>query len=321
MQISVCADPITIGSWENLVLQFDGVTPETCLSPVATRASRFQTQNNYKIAQRLYDWAIAQDKAFRAQVLLPWRGQYLPSWLGGTGELYRRWQGEQQYNFTTIERESLARHMVCEPIKEFPKAIGFCVAHEAFNDGTGSLRSSLWNRSILINAFHWAYDADPIAKLFYDDYLMPSAFTGLDGNQYSGRTKWRSVFKLIDEIRATGGKVDGIGIQIHHWTNSDWPGVWDNLKWLAGEAILRDLEIHLSEISIWQVQQTSWERFLQGALYREIQKLGEELGATWFCFWSLTDNHYFTLDRIRPCFDPAPFDRSGQQKFLFNSLA
>lgn len=319
MQIAVCADPIVIQSWERLALHFDGVTPGACLSPVATRASRSQTQNNYRVARRLYDWAIAHDKAFRAQVLLPWRGQYLPRWLGGTGnQVYHRWQNERQYNFTTIEKEMLARRMVCEPIEEFPKSIGFCVGHEAFNDGSGTLRSSLWNRQTLINAFCWALDCDRSAKLFYDDYLMPTSFVGFDGQSYSGRTKWRSVFQFIDEVRAAGGKVDGLGVQIHHWTDSDWEGIWDNLKWVTGEAILRNLEVHLSEISIWQAQQTAWECFLQGALYRETKKIGEELGATWLCFWSLTDNHYFTLDKIRPCFDPAPFDRTGIEKWSFS---
>jgi GH35 family endo-1,4-beta-xylanase len=315
MQIAVCADPNIIQSWERLALSFDGVTPETCLSPVATRASRVQNQSNYRVAKTLYDWAINRNKAFRAQVLLPWRSQYLPSWLGGTGKLYRRWQGERQYNFTTVEREALARRMVCEPIEEFPRSIGFCVAHEAFNDGSGTLRPSLWNRQTLVNAFHWAFDSDPAAKLFYDDYLMPTSFTGLDGRSYSGRTKWRSIFQFVDEVRAVGGKFDGLGIQIHHWTDSNWEGIWDNLKWVVGEAILRDLEVHLSEISIWQAQQTTWECFLQGALYRETRKIGEELGATWFCFWSLTDNCYFALDKIRPCFDPAPFDRQGVPKW------
>lgn len=296
-------------------MRFDGVCPETSLSPVATRASRFQIQNNYRIARRLYDWAIANNKAFRAQVLLPWRRQYLPSWIGGTGKLYQRWQGERQYNFTLIEREALARRMVCEPIEEFPKAIGFCVAHEAFNDGSGTLRPSLWSRQTLIDAFHWAYDSNPAAKLFYDDYLMPSSFAGLDGNLYSGRTKWRSVFKLIDEIRAMGGKVDGIGVQIHHWVDSDWVGIWDNLRWLSAEIASRGLELHLPEVSIWLNERISWQQALQGALYRQLIDLAILCGATWFCYWALTDNHYFTLDKIRPCFDPAPFDLLGRCKF------
>jgi endo-1,4-beta-xylanase len=81
------------------------------------------------------------------------------------------------------------------------------VVNEAFNDD-GSLRKNIWLKNIgetyIEKAFRYAREADPTAKLFYNDY-------SLEGNG----EKLNSVLLYLQQMRSAGVEVDGIGLQMH----------------------------------------------------------------------------------------------------------
>jgi len=91
---------------------------------------------------------------------------------------------------------------------------GWDVVNEALN-GDGTLRSSQWLRIIgegsedkqydfIENAFRWAYDADPNAELYYNDYGLESSKAKCDG-----------AVAIVKHLQSKGVRIDGVGIQLH----------------------------------------------------------------------------------------------------------
>jgi len=88
------------------------------------------------------------------------------------------------------------------------------VANEAL-ENNGQLRKTKWleiiGKDYLQKAFEYAHDADPNAKLYYNDYdlWMPA--------------KRIAMIELIQELKSKGVHLDGVGIQ-GHWT-IDYPSL------------------------------------------------------------------------------------------------
>jgi len=81
------------------------------------------------------------------------------------------------------------------------------VVNEAFMED-GSLRKNICLQHIgptyIEKAFRWAHEANPEAKLFYNDY-------GMETNP----TKRKAVIQFFRNLRLNGVPVDGIGLQMH----------------------------------------------------------------------------------------------------------
>ena len=90
-------------------------------------------------------------------------------------------------------------------------------------------------RDYVLNAFKYAQQADPAAKLFINDYALESNNTKLD-----------SLIAFVKELKAKGAKVDGIGTQMHVQWNTTYAGI-DNMMKKLGET---GLLIHLSELDV-----------------------------------------------------------------------
>jgi endo-1,4-beta-xylanase len=84
---------------------------------------------------------------------------------------------------------------------------GWDVVNEAF-EGDGSYRDTPWKRIIgedyIQFAFEYAREADSTAELYYNDFNMPD----------KGRRD--AVVKMVNDLKAKGVKVDGIGMQGHY---------------------------------------------------------------------------------------------------------
>jgi endo-1,4-beta-xylanase len=87
------------------------------------------------------------------------------------------------------------------------KIYAWDVVNEAVNDD-GSLRPTIWEQVIgpdyLDMAFQWAHEADPQAKLFYNDYNAEGLGKKSDG-----------VYELVKQLKARGVPIDGVGLQMH----------------------------------------------------------------------------------------------------------
>jgi GH35 family endo-1,4-beta-xylanase len=101
------------------------------------------------------------------------------------------------------------------------KILGWDVVNEAINDGgdaktaaTENLRNSQWVKALgpdfLTIAFKAAHDADPDAKLYYNDYNIEAG------------PKHDSSLVLLKRLIKDGAPIHGVGIQ-GHWSTSRVP--------------------------------------------------------------------------------------------------
>nr|WP_294909021.1 endo-1,4-beta-xylanase [uncultured Lacibacter sp.] len=132
------------------------------------------------------------------------------------------------------------------------KVRGWDVINEMFADGpAGAIRNNtntanatnndvfVWSeylgRDFGVKAFKYAAEADPQAKLFINDYNLEFSTAKLD-----------SLIAYVNEIRARGAKVDGIGTQMHVSINTSKTQIDNHFIKLAATGLL----VHVSELDI-----------------------------------------------------------------------
>ena len=106
------------------------------------------------------------------------------------------------------------------------KVIGWDVVNEAITDRgdgtTESLRRSQWYNAIgpdfLTLAFKYAHEADPDAKLYYNDYSIEQ------------NTKFPSSLELLKRLIKEGAPITGVGIQGHWHLTTDIPAIEKAIK-------------------------------------------------------------------------------------------
>ncbi|MCB1052484.1 MAG: endo-1,4-beta-xylanase, partial [Acidobacteria bacterium] len=237
-------DPFQTG----LVRHFNSVTCENEMKP-----GLIHPQVN------TYDWGPADSTVTFAQNLgmsvhghvLVWHEQ-IPSWMSN-------------FSGSTAEWEAMLRSHIQAVVGHYKgKVSSWDVVNEAFLDD-GSPRSTIWQQNIpdyIAKAFTWAHEADPAAKLFYNDYNME----GLPAKRVA-------VLAAIADLKTRGIPVDGIGFQAH--VNLDWPTSAD-FKAAVSAAAAMNLLIRFSELDVsvnpnnTQSQLTDSLRIQQRARYKEI---------------------------------------------------
>ncbi|MCP9236925.1 endo-1,4-beta-xylanase [Lewinella sp. JB7] len=104
-------------------------------------------------------------------------------------------------------RTALRQHIGAVAGRYAGRIDGWDVVNEALNDD-GTYRESEFYRVLgeeyLTLAFRYAAEAAPDAQLYYNDY-----------NMWNGE-KRDGAIRMIEKIRADGGRVDGIGMQGHY---------------------------------------------------------------------------------------------------------
>ena len=119
------------------------------------------------------------------------------------------------------------------------------VVNEAFNDGDGTLRSTIWSDSpgiglpgtaYIEQAFNWAHAADPQARLFYNDYSAEGI-----------NAKSDAIYKMAQDFTARGVPIHGVGLEMHFTTgNSSLSGIESNIQRL----IALGLEVQITELDV-----------------------------------------------------------------------
>jgi len=98
------------------------------------------------------------------------------------------------------------------------------VVNEAIDDDEKKdFRSSLWyeicGEEYIAKAFQFAHEADPEAKLYYNDYNTENP------------VKREKIFVMIKKLKERGVPIHGVGLQ-GHWSN----------KWPSSEEVTRSIE-------------------------------------------------------------------------------
>ncbi len=160
-------------------------------------------------ADQLVDFARRNGQTVRGHTLI-WHNQ-LPGWLtSGT--------------FTPAEFRQILRRHIFEVVGHFKGRIWhWDVANEVIDDD-GQLRDSIFLRTLgpgyIADAFRWAHQADPRARLYLNDY-----------NNEGINAKSNAYYTLVQQLRRAGVPVHGYGMQGHFATQYGFPGdVLQNMR-------------------------------------------------------------------------------------------
>ena len=188
------------------------------------------------------------------------------------------------------------------------------VVNEAITDD-GSLRETVWLRGIgpeyIDMAFQWAHEADPEARLFYNDF----------GGEGLGR-KSDAIYQLVEGLLQRGAPIHGVGLQMH--VALDWFPDPQDVSANMTRLDALGLQVHITEMDV-QIQRGTGTREeklnAQAGIYRNM--LGVCLAAdncTAFVLWGFTDRHswipYFTGNPDAPLI----FDESYYPKPAYHAL-
>jgi endo-1,4-beta-xylanase len=180
--------------------EFSVLTPENQLKWATVHPRR--AVYDFCAADQLASFAAAHGMAMRGHTLA-WHNQN-PAWLTDTA-------------FSRDEMIAILHDHIATVVGHYKTAFPglvtqWDVVNEAITDCGGTapcpLRSTVWSQRIgpdyLDYAFRFAREADPAARLFYNDYSIERPGAKLDG-----------VLAQVDAMRARGVPVDGVGFQFH----------------------------------------------------------------------------------------------------------
>ncbi|MFE4469011.1 endo-1,4-beta-xylanase [Leifsonia sp. NPDC056824] len=188
--------------------QFSTVTPENVMK--WDTIEPIQGAYNWAPADQLVAFAQQNGQLVRGHTLV-WHNQ-LPAWLSAAAP-----------SMTPDQLRAILKKHITDEVTHFKGKIWqWDVVNEAFNDD-GTLRDSIWLQKLgpgyIADAFRWAHAADPKALLFYNDYNIE--FTGPKSN---------AAYSLVQQLKAQGVPIDGVGFQTHLDTQYGLPDLQNNLQ-------------------------------------------------------------------------------------------
>lgn len=151
------------------------------------------------------------------------------------------------------------------------------VVNEAFNDGTGSIRTNAGNPAVTGDRFFWAQylgrdfglkafqytkAADPSALLFINDYNLEIDNRKLD-----------SMLAYVAEIRGKGATVDGLGTQMHISINTPQSGIDNMFRKMAATGLkvkVTELDVRINPSNAAGFTPTPAQLASQAAMYRYV---------------------------------------------------
>ena len=219
---------------------YERLKNEPYSSTLKREFSRLSSESNFKFhmlqpQEGKFDFAKADAiVAFAQQHNMKVHGHTLIWALDG---ITPRWVLE--YKGGEKEFDALLKNHISTVLKHFKgKVSSWDVVNEALTPSGGYV-DNIWLRKLgegyLLKALKYAQEADPSVKLFLNDYSQ----------EYGGK-KLTKYLKIVDEARANGIKVDGLGFQMHTVLRVDAAIV----KQSFAKAAAKNLLIHLSEFDV-----------------------------------------------------------------------
>jgi len=210
--IGTAADPgnYTDAELANIKANYNIMTPENCMKPQPIHP----TEDTYDWAQAdtLVKWCTDNNIKVWGHNLC-WHSQ-TANWFFTDAKDPTKWASRD----TIVKR--FQDHIKTVVGRYKGKTYGWDVVNEAINDnGQGTeanpenLRNDNWYQGVgkdyLTIAFKTAHEADPDAKLYYNDYnIEQGAVKG------TGKHQWSMI--LLKRLIAEGAPITGVGIQ-GHW--------------------------------------------------------------------------------------------------------
>jgi len=193
---------------------------------------------------------------------------------------------------------------------------GRIYAWDVVNEATGENskpRQTFWSSALgedyIRQAFLWAHEADPEARLFYNDY----------GGEALG-PKSDAIYGLLRNLKARGVPIDGVGLQSHF--QSERPPNMDNVATNMKRLAALGLEIHVTEFDVrMPLPSTAQKLLTQAKIYRDYLSACVSVArCKAFLTWGFTDKYSWIPGRFAGTGAALPFDESYQAKPAYGAL-
>ena len=300
----------------NIKTQYDILTPENCMKPQPTHPS--EDTYNFTTPDAMVDWCQQNGVKVWGHTLL---------WHGQTG----RWfflGPDSQPATRELAMERLKKHIFTLVGRYKGRIIGWDVVNEAIADSgageTENLRNRSWYKTIgpdvLTMAFKWAHEADPAAKLFYNDY-------NIEQGAVENKGKHASSMILLKRLIAEGAPITGVGIQGHWYLEAN---LADVEKAITDYASL-GLRVSITELDVTATGSNSGAFGVRGAdrtipkenylkqaevykgLFEIFKRHSDVIDRV--TFWGISDSRSWRWGQ-----DALLFDRQLQPKPAFNAV-
>jgi endo-1,4-beta-xylanase len=170
------------------------------------------------------------------------------------------------------------------------KVYAWDVVNEAFNDD-GTMRHTIWydqpgiaagsGTQYIEQVFRWAHEADPGAKLFYNDY---------DAEVVNKKSD--AIYAMAEDFKKRGIPLDGIGFQAHVSLKFDDPAKLASFAKNLERFAKLGFELHLTEIDVRLTDSSPASLTAQAKLYGEVTSLCVQQPACKLLqTWGFTDKH------------------------------
>ncbi len=283
---------------EILASEFNMVTPEVSMKFDATEPER--GHYTFTKGDTLVTFAKAHNMQVRGHNLVWYLA--LPSWLT-TG------------HFSRDELISILHDHILAEVSHYRGQVNIWdVVNEAINND-GSLHNSIWSRGIgpdyLDLAFRWAHEANPQARLFYND----------DGGEGLNQ-KSNAIYNLVAGMIKRGVPINGVGLEMHVSVDGYPPpgDVLANMKRLAALG----LEVQITEMDV-KIQDdprpTQIRLAAEAQIYRDMLNTCLAVKqCTAFVMWGFTDLHSWIPAATGHPDAPLIFDAAYHPKPAFFAL-
>lgn len=214
-----------------IIKEFNSITPENDMKMGPIHPS--ENIYNWKNADNIVDFAVSHHIKIRGHNLC-WHNQEA-AWM------FKGPNGEPITKELLLQR--LRNHIFTVAGRYKGKIYAWDVVNEVVDDSddtTQIYRKSNWYKicngpDFIEAAFRYAHEADPNAKLYYNDYNSEHP------------VKREKIYKLLKKLIADHVPIDGVGMQAHWKLNDPSP---DELRKALDEVTSLGLKVQFTELDI-----------------------------------------------------------------------
>jgi endo-1,4-beta-xylanase len=281
--------------------QFSMIEPENAMKwwTIHPRKNEYDFTEGDAIVR----FALQHNQKVRGHCLM-W-GALLPHWLGAP---------DVSSNLGTAMKNHI--HIVVGHYKG--QVFAWDVVNEIFATN-GSIHKSYWYDSPGLNvgpgtafvekAFIWAHEADPNAKLFYNDFDVEEI-----------NPKSDAMYLMVKDFKVRGIPIDGVGFQCHLKLN----GLnYESFRANIARFVALGVEVHITELDVAIPKYAVFGRARQARVYKAVvDSCLQTEGCTAIQFWGVTDKHSWIPEFTRGQAGSALlFDENYQPKPAYEEVA